>query len=102
MLLCTTTLILCCSKKPENLMGTKLKELNKQNESILSEVVANDNSINTQDWQTFSSKKGFSFKYPAIFEVSEGEVFTNLYYKNQSKEKRNFCFERFFACSEKE
>lgn len=47
-----------------------------------------------KDWKTYTSKQGFSFQYPPIFEVDESDLFVNLYYKNQAKENVFLSFSR--------
>ncbi len=78
--LCSVFLVGCAqSSKP---LGLKLKELNEENKVIITQTDINE----MKDWKTYTSKQGFSFQYPPIFEVDESDLFINLYYKNQAKE----------------
>lgn len=77
----TVLLFSACGKSEP--LGYKLKELNKQNESLIIEGSQED--IN--QWKTYKSEKyGFHFKHPSIFLVTEKDSWLNLVFKNQPQE----------------
>ncbi len=87
LLLLLPLLFMGCTQAEPNLLGHKLKELSKKNDSVILNVISDTSTMNTDSWRNYmNTKYDFGFKYPDIFEVVENDRgFINLIYKGQSK-----------------
>lgn len=80
-LLALSSIFLSACGKSE-LMGDKLKELNKRNANIILQALQ---QIENQ-WITYRNEKiGFHFKYPSFFEITEKDPWINVIYKGQTE-----------------